>query len=392
MILTEVYPENQLIWADAVPCEKSSAGYRPKSDLGAPFDSSDALRICFLNEDRLRCARYEILHYNIKDYHDDGPPALDQIVEACRLIEDGLQAKRQVVVYVPEGAQFKGHRSFSALCVAAHRVLARREGAAQAIAPWQTGGPAGSSVAFFVNSWASKKMTAPKRSLTLELCVRTIEVARDRGWIDLASFDSSKYLDLWRQYDLSWIVPGELQVLGDPVSTVEDPDPATVGTIEPQEGKDKPSFVSYFLENSVKLIIRLNLMSEPGLKKSYEPAVFTKHSISCLDASYDDINGGVPSKQILKKILAKCGEFASENQKAAVAFHCKAGFGRSVVCAATWLIYHHDLPGEVAYTWSRLCRPGSITTPQQAQFLQGLQGKSGVEEDVLKPEGCCTVQ
>mmetsp|Transcript_12000 Transcript_12000/g.37956 ORF Transcript_12000/g.37956 Transcript_12000/m.37956 type:complete len:134 (-) Transcript_12000:34-435(-) len=133
-------------------------------------------------------------------------------------------------------------------------------------------------------------------------------------------------------------------------------------------------------------------MSEPGLAKSYDAAAFTKHDISCLDASYDDLNGGLPRKQVLQKVLAKCGEVAGAGQKAAVAFHCKAGFGRSVVCAAHWFAYHYDLPGQVAFTWARLCRPGSITTPQQAQFLRSLKGRAEIEQSVQSPDGCCVLQ
>mmetsp|Transcript_12146 Transcript_12146/g.27556 ORF Transcript_12146/g.27556 Transcript_12146/m.27556 type:complete len:399 (-) Transcript_12146:131-1327(-) len=397
MILTEVYPDNQLIWADAVPCGTTGSTFVPKAELQAPFNSQDALCICFLNEANMRCSRYEILHYTVTDYHDDGPPALDQIVEACRLIEEGLKANKQVVVYVPEGAKQDSHRRFSALCVAAHRVLVRGETAAQAAAPWQTGSPAeGNGLSFYINSWAHKRMPAPPRALPMLLFLQTLETMRTRGWLDM-SFDTKEYLSLWRQYDLSWMVPGEIQVLGDPVSTVMDPDPATISSIEPKEAKEgekpSPSFVSYFQEHSVKLLVRLNLMSEPGLRKSYDAEVFTKHSIDCLDASYDDINGGVPSKQVLRNILTKCTEVKADNEKAVTAFHCKAGFGRSVVCALTWLIYRYDLPGDVAFAWSRMCRPGSITTPQQARFLMGLKGKAPLEDMVKTSEepSCCAV-
>ena len=36
-------------------------------------------------------------------YHDDGPPALDQIVEACRLIHEKLEANKKVLVIAPSG-------------------------------------------------------------------------------------------------------------------------------------------------------------------------------------------------------------------------------------------------------------------------------------------------
>lgn len=37
-------------------------------------------------------------------YHDDGPPTLDQIVEACRLIHEKLEVNKKVLVIAPSGS------------------------------------------------------------------------------------------------------------------------------------------------------------------------------------------------------------------------------------------------------------------------------------------------
>jgi len=388
MILTEVYPGDQLTWVGAVPCDCSAnKTFRPKRELSEPFNSK-ARQVCLLNEERVRHARYEVFHYRVGDYLDNGPPGIDQIIETCRLIEEELQGRAKVLVYVPE--RVPAHQAFSALCVAAHRVLVRGESAADAVKPWlQTDGSSG--LAFFENSWARRGLPAPRKTISVEDCLRALELARDRNWVDAQKFDTKLYRDLWQRYDLSWIVPGQLQVMGDPMSTVMDPDRDTIKYLEPQEGKVSPSFAAFFEEVGVKLIVRLNLPKEPGLPRSYSPRTFTKRGIAHLDTSYDDVKGSVPRRSIIKKIVDKCNEVVRQNENAAVTFHCKAGFGRSVACATTWLVYHHDIPGHMAMIWMRLCRPGSITTPQQAQFLGRLTGKAGIEENLLQPAACCTV-
>jgi len=392
MALTEVYPNGQLAWAGSTPCDFSRGFYTPTPGA-LPALSGEVRTLCFLNEVRVRNGKYNILHYKISDYHDDGPPALDQLVEACRLIEEALKTGQQVVVYCPDGQPHFSQRCFSALCVAAHRILVRGEGAKAAAAPWMSSQPSAQDLGFFAYSWASRAKGSPPRTLAFETCLEALELACGRGWLDFASFDSKKYWDLWKMYDLSVIVPGDILVLGDPMSTIIDPDPSTVSLLVPKNGDSQElSFASLFDQEGVKLLVRLNLASEPGLKRSYDPAVFTKRGMAFTDASYDDVNGGVPPASNIKKIVAKCRELSEADAKGAAAFHCKAGFGRSVACAAVWMAYKHDIPGGVAFAWSRMCRPGSITTPQQAKFLQGLAGRDDIEEKLLKPPACCILQ
>jgi protein-tyrosine phosphatase len=340
-----------------------------------------------------------VFHYTVDGYHDDGPPALDQIVEACRLIEEGIQAGNKVLVFCPEGDDLVSHRSFSALCTSAHRIIFCKGKASEAAAPWQL--PEGSTqdgkLGFMAYSWASKQGTVPPRSLSLRACLDALELGRDQGWLDADKFDGQNYCDLWRQYDLTWLVPGAIQVLGDPMSTIVDPDPATVKLLEAQntdatDGQRPKDFASAFVADNVKLIVRLNKPSEPGLKKSYDPAVFRKHGIGCLDCSYEDINGGVPSKEIIKKVVTKCLETEVDTgESSVIAFHCKAGFGRSIAVAATWMAYKYDIAGDLALAWSRITRPGSITTPQQVSYLRAMTGRDSIDQDIAKAGSCCAI-
>ncbi|CAK9097088.1 unnamed protein product [Durusdinium trenchii] len=113
-MVVSVGPELQ--WADEVVCEKVDG---KAQDL-----AGEAEVICLLNESRVRNAKYDVPHYVVEGYyHDDGPPALDQIVEACRLIHEKLQAKKKVLVIAPAGTEYKSHRHFSGLCTAAYPLL-----------------------------------------------------------------------------------------------------------------------------------------------------------------------------------------------------------------------------------------------------------------------------
>jgi len=392
----DVYSDGKLLWVRAVKCEQTQGRFTPMP--GSLASGDGVVQLCFRNEDRVRQAKYQVLHYTIDGYHDDGPPALDQIVEACRLIEEGMRTGNKVVVFCPEGNSFVPHQSFSALCTAAHSILFRKGKASEAAAPWQLReGAAEDKLGFMSYSWASKQGPVPPRSLSLRTCLDALELGREQGWLDTDKFDSKKYCDLWNQYDLTWVVPGAIQVLADPMSTVVDPDPATVELLEAQDtgvtdGKRPKDFASAFVADNVKLIVRLNKFPEPGLKNSYDPAVFRKHGISCLDCSYEDINGGVPSKGIIKRVVMKCLETEVDNgESSVIAFHCKAGFGRSVAIALTWMAYKYDIAGELALAWCRITRPGSITTPKQAAFLRAMSGRESIDQDMAKAASCCSI-
>jgi len=367
-----------LTWADSVPCEASESGL-----LEPKFNDSEALQICFLNEPKVRNARYEVLHYIVDGYYrDDGPPALDQIMAACRILDEALSPGKKVVVICPEGEAYESHRHFSALCVAAYPVVMKGSTADAAVEPWKKSG-----IGFLQNSWAPSNLPSPARALTLDTCLRSLELALKRGWFDKA-FDAAAYRELNQKWDATWLIPGQLLLMADPVSTTLDPDPSTTSHLEPPESGD-PSFVSFFESNGVKVLVRLNLDNESGLKKSYDPTVFKKAGMIHVQAAYDDVSGGLPRKDILKKILAGCVDGSSTPP---CAFHCKAGFGRSGVCAAVLAIHMHDVPGELLLAWLRICRPGTITTKQQAEFLRGLSGRAALEKHLEGgSDSCCSI-
>lgn len=71
-------------------------------------------------------------------------------------------------------------------------------------------------------------------------------------------------------------------------------------------------------------------------------------------------DGTVPSKEILIKFLD-----ISENSRAAIAVHCKAGLGRTGSLIGAYIIKHYQMSAHEAIAWMRICRPGSVIGQQQ---------------------------
>jgi len=79
------------------------------------------------------------------------------------------------------------------------------------------------------------------------------------------------------------------------------------------------------------------------------------------------LDGGVPPHSIANKFLD-----ILEQEKGAIAVHCKAGLGRTGTLNALYLIKHFHFSAEEAIAYIRICRPGSIIGPQQL-FLLNMQ-------------------
>ena len=86
-------------------------------------------------------------------------------------------------------------------------------------------------------------------------------------------------------------------------------------------------------------------------------------------------DGSIPLPEIYEPFLA-----AVEEEKGAVAVHCKAGLGRTGSLIALFAMKHYGFPPADFIGWIRIARPGSILGPQQ-QWL------CNMDDEMLKAGG-----
>lgn len=162
--------------------------------------------------------------------------------------------------------------------------------------------------------------------------------------------------------------------------------------------RNKPlDFASWLLSQHVGLMIRANRSDERGLIEhggSYDPLEMEKIGIQHCDLPVLDKHGGVPDRNVIQCAIERAsevGESGTTGHKAMLV-HCKGGFGRSVVLACCVMMYWHDLPGRSLLGWSRIVRPGSITTVDQERFLCRLKGREDLKRFLSRNgKGCCEV-
>lgn len=81
------------------------------------------------------------------------------------------------------------------------------------------------------------------------------------------------------------------------------------------------------------------------------------------------LDGSTPPDEIVDKFLE-----AAEQEKGAIAIHCKAGLGRTGSLIALYCMKHFGFPAAAFTGWIRIARPGSILGPQQ-QYLITMEEK-----------------
>lgn len=370
---------NKLVWA---PDTEQLAGSPENMTL---FQLSDTKADPFLNG-----GTFGITHYAPSSYGAAiGPPSVCQFMRFCQLLGAKMAAKDDecIVFGMPKGDV--NARKNAAVLIGGYLIVQHS---------WTA-----TSVAKLLADEANNTFPCPwykacpeANNMTVKDCWSGFDMAVNQGWLykaDVMSETSCKaYMTLAETYDANWLAPGHVIVSADPMSTVMDPNPKTVQALgntpkgwvglktEAEVGDF--NFLCWSKNANIGLVVRANFSTEPGLREiggSYDSKAFTSKGISQLDAAVDDVKGGVPDARSISKVLdgsASC----TQEKRCAVLIHCKAGFGRSVVYAACLLIQKFDVPGSSLLGWIRMCRPGSITTPDQEKFLQKLSGRKDIEK------------
>eukprot|EP00928_Gymnodinium_smaydae_P026221 TRINITY_DN20658_c0_g1_i3.p1 TRINITY_DN20658_c0_g1~~TRINITY_DN20658_c0_g1_i3.p1 ORF type:complete len:569 (-),score=95.44 TRINITY_DN20658_c0_g1_i3:223-1929(-) len=164
-------------------------------------------------------------HYDIPPDGPVGPPTLGQIITFVRMVAAGPpDGKMLTVVLSPEELPAIG-----AVLAGAVLVLARGYNAENAWTEVLRACPdPGENPE---TAWDTFPEPYPvggtaKRASSLRVidCLLGLELARDKGWLqDYRSFDLASWSLLRRKFDATWLIPGEVLALGDPLETAQNP-------------------------------------------------------------------------------------------------------------------------------------------------------------------------
>jgi hypothetical protein len=91
----------------------------------------------------------------------------------------------------------------------------------------------------FPCAWAKSHVKKSSWLMTISCCWEGLELAKDQGWIstdclssdDLLEKVCEEYRTMVATYDAAWIIPGQILVSADPVTTMCDPNPATFSAL-----------------------------------------------------------------------------------------------------------------------------------------------------------------
>lgn len=212
-------------------------------------------------------------HYDCSRYCNKAPPSICQVVHFVRMCRTAICQKASAVIQLSSEAK----RAEAAILAGAVMILNNGLSASQAwrrIAP--SCPPTNSLQAWnrFPRPFRCESRCLPS-SVTVQDCLEALEKAKELGWLDVEAFNEDEFVLLRRKYDASWIIPGQVMALGDPLSTARNPAyPGLLPFARDEDGLRPSNRIEasgpFFIEDS-------------GITSS--DFVMTKHSQESLDST-----------------------------------------------------------------------------------------------------------
>jgi len=293
-------------------------------------------------------------------FADFGPLNLGKtyrfVQELDKLLKDGNYSKSKFYHHTCLDVAKKAN---SAYLMGAFQVITMNKTAEEAWKPFAESG-------IIFPDFRDASYTTCNYKCTILDCLRGLEYGIKLKWFDMKTFNLRDYefYEKVENGDLNWIIPGKFVAFSGPSGQARDPDGYRRFTPE--------DYVPIFKKLGVTTVIRLN-------NKQYDKERFTKNGIKHHDLYF--LDGSCPSNDIIRNFLN-----IVEQEKGAIAVHCKAGLGRTGSLIAAYAMKHYKFLAPDFIGWIRLCRPGSILGPQQ-QFLCDMEStfhKLGENSSLLK--------
>lgn len=315
--------------------------------LPAPPQLSDSKVHCFNIDEQLV---YEGFN------QDFGPLNIASVHRYCDILDQKLNSPQlkdtPILHFCSQDPRFKANAYF---LVCAYQVVVQGKSAEEAWEPVRGMVPA-------LRAYRDATAAPCSYKCTILDCLRGLEYAMMLGWFGRASFRYEQYQHLSNLEggDMNWLVPGKFLAFTGPSG--KDVDEGGFPCLTPE------ACVPIFQDLEVTLVIRLN-------RKQYDRRVFIEAGIRHVDLYFPD--GTCPPQEVIEKFLT-----IVEQEKGAVAVHCKAGLGRTATLIGLWCMKWHRFPARGFVAWSRIMRPGSILGSQQ-QYL------SAMEEEMFRVGDTC---